>query len=356
MTPKESQLRPAGLGFLFDSTPNDSVEASPCDRTSGSRSEASRCGRIPCATFGVLLAAVFALSASAQTGTISGLVTHQSTGDFLADAQVVIPGTTLADVTDSTGAFTIVGVPAGAYDVRASLAGFGDVTTAGVDVTAASNTTVSFQLALVPPGPMRPFAEHPANRFTTPQAAAAQATEAFRGLLEIQNTYGIDFGVDADSLKRAVPGNLIRSSTAEIDSLLSSSPTLVPHTSSRERYVVPLEVAGRTLATVELVTEPPYWAIARVGASRVAYLLNRVRNVVGPVGVVSLSYIEVPNIGAEILIVETSAGSRFFTDYPPFTLDVEVSEALLLNQLHSDAQDFQNQFGRLIQYYGGRVF
>ena len=60
--------------------------------------------------------------AFAQTGTISGKVTGQ--GQPVAYASIVLKGTSLADVTDEAGVYTIGNVPFGHYTVATSAVGF----------------------------------------------------------------------------------------------------------------------------------------------------------------------------------------------------------------------------------------
>ncbi|MDQ8154023.1 MAG: carboxypeptidase-like regulatory domain-containing protein, partial [Gemmatimonadota bacterium] len=95
----------------------------------------------------VLLAA--ALPVSAQTGRITGHVTDAAKQP-LVSAQVLINGTALGAETDANGKFTVTGLAAGTYSVRAQHIGHKLAVKAGVVVTAGQATTVDFALDATP--------------------------------------------------------------------------------------------------------------------------------------------------------------------------------------------------------------
>ena len=72
--------------------------------------------------FTTLIIIIGHVHAFAQTGTISGKVTGQ--GQPVAYASIVLKGTSLADVTDEAGVYTIGNVPFGHYTVATSAVGF----------------------------------------------------------------------------------------------------------------------------------------------------------------------------------------------------------------------------------------
>ncbi len=72
---------------------------------------------------GLLLALATAAPLAAQGGTIRGSIAD-STGNTLANAAVVVDGTTLRATSGSSGGYEIRGVPAGAHTLRVRLIGF----------------------------------------------------------------------------------------------------------------------------------------------------------------------------------------------------------------------------------------
>jgi len=80
-----------------------------------------------------------------STGTVVGRVTDQLTGAPIAGAQVFIAGTTRGTLTGQTGQFTISGLAAGNYELRATLIGFTQASRT-IAVTAAQTTTVDLTL------------------------------------------------------------------------------------------------------------------------------------------------------------------------------------------------------------------
>ncbi len=80
------------------------------------------------------------------TGTITGRVTETGTGVPVADAQVVLAGTTRGARTDAEGRYRIIDVPAGTAVVRALRIGYSS-TAQNVSVTAGGSTTADFALS-----------------------------------------------------------------------------------------------------------------------------------------------------------------------------------------------------------------
>jgi CarboxypepD_reg-like domain/TonB-dependent Receptor Plug Domain len=80
------------------------------------------------------------------TGKIVGRITDASTGEALPFVNVIIMGTTLGAATDIDGYLSILNVPPGTYDVKASAIGYNAVTMQSVKVSIDLTTDVSFQL------------------------------------------------------------------------------------------------------------------------------------------------------------------------------------------------------------------
>lgn len=83
--------------------------------------------------------------AYAQSGAITGRVTESGTGQPVADAQVVVVGTTRGARTDAEGRYRITDVPAGAAQVRALRIGY---SSAAQTVTVGSGESASADFAL----------------------------------------------------------------------------------------------------------------------------------------------------------------------------------------------------------------
>ena len=83
---------------------------------------------------------------SADVGTVSGRVVDKRTGHAIPFASITVPLAKRGGLTDSEGQFTIPGIPAGSYEVRAQYLGYKAASQAGVVVTAGKAVTVNFQL------------------------------------------------------------------------------------------------------------------------------------------------------------------------------------------------------------------
>ena len=95
-----------------------------------------------------LLALTLAAAARAQSpqGRITGIVLSADGGRPLEGAQVTIPGTRLGAVTRSDGRYTVTGVSAGTYRVRASMLGFAPQGIERVAVLDGGSATADFRL------------------------------------------------------------------------------------------------------------------------------------------------------------------------------------------------------------------
>src|SRR5437016_2314862 len=104
----------------------------------------------PCVQFSrwaVLLAAALALPAiaSAQQGTISGIVTDQTSGQPVVGAKVGVVGTTFVTLTNAQGRYTLARIPVGAATLRVSAIGYAAATPS---VTVADGATVTQDVGL----------------------------------------------------------------------------------------------------------------------------------------------------------------------------------------------------------------
>lgn len=82
----------------------------------------------------------------AQTGKITGTVTDASTGDPLPGVNVVVVGENVGSATDANGNYTILNVPPGDYNIRASFIGYAPVVQQGVRVNIGLTSEVNFEL------------------------------------------------------------------------------------------------------------------------------------------------------------------------------------------------------------------
>lgn len=79
-------------------------------------------------------------------GTITGVIIDQATQQPVPGAQVVVVGTQRGSMTDEQGRFSISGVPAGSYEIRARRVGYAPIVVR-VTVAAGGTETANFALA-----------------------------------------------------------------------------------------------------------------------------------------------------------------------------------------------------------------
>jgi outer membrane receptor protein involved in Fe transport len=94
----------------------------------------------------VFLAVLFAVSAKAQTGTITGKIYDEQSGDQLIGANVLLVGTSLGATTDIDGRYIIKNVPAGTYALRISYVSYVTKTITDIAVKAGATTALNVNL------------------------------------------------------------------------------------------------------------------------------------------------------------------------------------------------------------------
>jgi len=92
----------------------------------------------------VLLLVAMLLAGS--VGKISGTVVDQKNGEPLEGVNILIEGTIFGAATDDQGYFSIVSVPPGLYNARASYIGYKEMLVKGVRVHSDLTTEINFQL------------------------------------------------------------------------------------------------------------------------------------------------------------------------------------------------------------------
>lgn len=81
-----------------------------------------------------------------NTGKIAGKIKDAKTGEPLIGVNVVIEGTNFGDASDIDGNYTILNIPPGTYNLRASLLGYDPVTIKGINVQVDLTTRQDFSL------------------------------------------------------------------------------------------------------------------------------------------------------------------------------------------------------------------
>jgi outer membrane receptor protein involved in Fe transport len=95
---------------------------------------------------GALVIGWASASWAGTTGKLVGVVKDANTGEPLANANVVVLGTSLGAATTDAGEFFILNVPAGTYDIKATYIGYKELVLSGVRVAPDFTTEVEFLL------------------------------------------------------------------------------------------------------------------------------------------------------------------------------------------------------------------
>jgi len=134
---------------------------------------------------------------SAQTpGKISGVVRDQQSGEPLVGVNVAVLETKLGAVTDVEGSFFILNVPAGKYDVQASLVGYTKVVERGVIVNSGRTTAMALKLLAaaieqeaVIIQAVRPDVER--DKTTTSAIIRAEDVNGIAGMRDVNDVIGL---------------------------------------------------------------------------------------------------------------------------------------------------------------------
>src|SRR5262245_11456958 len=90
-------------------------------------------------------AALAPMRAQGATGTVSGRVLNEGTGEYLRNAVVSVVGTTLTATAEAGGNYSLAGVPAGPQRLRFTFAGL-DAKEETVNVTAGQTLSLDVSL------------------------------------------------------------------------------------------------------------------------------------------------------------------------------------------------------------------
>jgi len=134
-----------------------------------------------------------------QYGKIAGKITDTETKEPLIGANILLEGTLIGSSTDIDGNFSIVNVPAGTYDLKASYIGYQTQTILGVKVLGSITRTVDITLsnASVQVQTVTIVAERPLIEKSATNAVRVQASEDLENLpvRGVQGYFSIQPGI-----------------------------------------------------------------------------------------------------------------------------------------------------------------
>ncbi len=132
----------------------------------------------------VFLMLVMASLVLAQTGKISGIATDKQTKEPLVGASIVVVASTMGSATGIDGRYTILNVPPGSYDVKATYVGYQDVTVKGVQVVSGLTAEVNFEMptSAVEISPVEIIAQRPLIEKSATNAIRIMTSEELQNL------------------------------------------------------------------------------------------------------------------------------------------------------------------------------
>ncbi|MDO8540618.1 MAG: TonB-dependent receptor [Opitutaceae bacterium] len=136
----------------------------------------------------LVLASPLTIQAQTGTGTITGRILNQGTGQYLRSATVTVAGTSVSTVAESGGVYTLTGVPAGDARLVVSYAGL-DPAEATVLVGAGQTVTRDFSMGSKADDAVVKLGEF---RVTTERDGNFQAIQEQKSALEIKQVVASD--------------------------------------------------------------------------------------------------------------------------------------------------------------------
>ena len=130
------------------------------------------------------------------TGTISGIVVDGETGDPLPMVNIVLDGTSWGAATDLEGKYRVLNIPAGNYDLRATMIGYSKKRIEGVQVEVGETTVIDFAIGM----------EVLEGQEVVVTAKAVKNTEAAL-LKDRQKALAVSDAISAEAISRAGSGN-----------------------------------------------------------------------------------------------------------------------------------------------------
>lgn len=94
----------------------------------------------------LLILFLLPITAVAQTGTLTGVVTDAKTGEPLIGATVILEGTSLGDATDENGKYFINRIPTKSYNIIFSFVGYTQITKFNVVIRSEGNPDLNVTL------------------------------------------------------------------------------------------------------------------------------------------------------------------------------------------------------------------
>lgn len=190
-----------------------------------------------------------------------------------------------------------------------------------------------------------PPTSSPAPQFQSSDEAVAQGK---RDLLDIlRSNRGLNLGVDAAQLERAMPAAPLRVVEIDFAKLLAADNAMpLQELGSSRGNATPLQVDGQVVALIETDSISDRWRVSSIGNQALQEDLNQIDPGVRS-GV--LDYFEVPNLDARIFAATIDGQVRYLTRHAGFSLRQPLSIEELLPRLKADALEFQRLYGEQLK-------
>ncbi|MFC7666546.1 carboxypeptidase regulatory-like domain-containing protein [Hymenobacter humi] len=85
-----------------------------------------------------------------NVGTVAGTVRDRATQEVLPGVSITLEGTAFGTATDAEGRYRLPGVPAGAYNLRATFVGYDPLIRANISLSSGNVNTLNLELNAVP--------------------------------------------------------------------------------------------------------------------------------------------------------------------------------------------------------------
>lgn len=155
----------------------------------------------------------------------------------------------------------------------------------------------------------------------------------------------VNFGVDKNALRDALPGNPIVKNNVDWNSLLQadSNASMASISSNAKSTIVPLVNNGNVVAVVSLSNKDQQYAIAGLGDKQISDELDMVWRMTKG-GQAGVTIYEIPNIQTMVYEVIMDNEPYYYTSYSGNSIRRPVSKAELIPALQRAARVFEKEY------------
>lgn len=187
------------------------------------------------------------------------------------------------------------------------------------------------------------------NQFQTKEEAVQKAQQDLIQILE--SGLKIDMDVTVEQVREAKPMMSIAFNQVNFEALINSENAESFNQLKTElvSYIVPLANKEKIVTLIQVYQVDKMWKVSGIGDNLIKEDLNKLPSEAFNEGFSNLKIYEVPNIQANIYVLDLRAEEVAFSNYGNYNIREGVKPASVIEVLKGDAIQFQKQWGDLLK-------